>query len=142
MKCLKRFFSVSLILITLFCLIGCSQTPAPSIPSPHVPTISENISTLTQNPNYRIKSQSLYYVDGITERETGNVISAQGESVSTSRVANLYLHRVSDESKKTTFSGLIVFPGGSEVKIGQICCLLILEDKTYGVSSRYLVFGG
>ena len=107
-----------------------------------MPIISENITSLAQSSNSTVKSRKYYYVDSIAERGTGNIVSSNGEGVSTGRISFIRLHRVSDAAEKISFSGNIVYPGGSKINVGQICCLVTLENAIYGgIQYTYLVFG-
>lgn len=143
MKRFGKIMKMALVIIMVFSMIGCAQTPSITVPSGHVPTISENITSLAQSSNSTVKSRKYYYVDSIAERGTGNIISSTGEGVSTGKISCVWLHRVSNAAEKITFSGNIVYPGGSKIKVGQECCLVTLENKAYGgVQYTYLVFGG
>lgn len=71
-------------------------------------------------------------MDSIAERGTGNIVSSNGEGVSTGRISFIRLHRVSDAAEQISFSGNVVYPGGSKINVGQICCLVTLENAVFG----------
>jgi hypothetical protein len=142
MKHFGKILKMALVIIMVFSMIGCVQAPSITVPNGHVPTISENITSLAQSSNSTVKSRKYYYVDSIAERGTGNIVSSNGEGVSTGRISFIRLHRVSDAAEKISFSGNIVYPGGSKINVGQICCLVTLENAVYGgIQYTYLVFG-
>lgn len=111
MKHFGKIVKVALVIMMVFSMIGCVQTPSITVPNGHVPTISENITSLAQSSNSTVKSRKYYYVDSIAERGTGNIVSSNGEGVSTGRISFIRLHRVSDAAEQISFSGNVVYPG-------------------------------
>ena len=72
MKRFGKILKMALVIIMVFSMIGCVQAPSITVPNGHVPTISENITSLAQSSNSTVKSRKYYYVDSIAER--GRVI--------------------------------------------------------------------
>ena len=144
LKHFRRGIGLLLVLVMAFSMMGCGQSSAAiTVPKGHVPTISENIASLAQSSNSTVTSRKYYYVDSVAERGTGNIVSEAGKGVSVGKVSCLWLHRVSNLNERITYSGDFVYPGGSQIKVGQECCLVTMENRSFGgISYTYLVFGG
>lgn len=61
MKRFGKILKMALVIIMVFSMIGCVQAPSITVPNGHVPTISENITSLAQSSNSTVKSRKYYY---------------------------------------------------------------------------------